>query len=591
MFKRILFSLFLLSTISIIGQGKIASTKKINDTINREESKRISIDKITKKFITGYKDDREKYLKEYTAIVKDSTLRSLAKKLVEAKTDSLEVEALLKFCGHQKGRDFDKIPIYATQILKTFKNADYDIRDQKIKVLIHLGIYKRRLSRYAEALEHYFAAEKLLIEVADTVKLGITYHNMASVYKNENEYSKAKTYFKKAIAINEHFKRYVGLGNNYDMLSRVYQLQEYQDSAFYSINQAIYYHKKANNEEGGQQSRGNKAVMLTKTDRFKEALPLLLEYYAYVTKINKRLSIIATESNLGRTYMGLKKYDKALLYLNSAIDKAIKVKSKHSLMNAYKNRYKMYQELDKNTLALKDLESYMKLNKEVYNTKSQQRIKNLEISHEVDKQKYRDSLQFTEEKKRLQIAQQLVNNRRNSVIGLLTVLFLAIFSVLYLRNKQKIKEHAYQNILLNNKIATKTEEINELLSETMRHIKSKERIADNLQKLSNEKEGITLKSIIADLKANKADNAKLMLIKQNIEQVNFEFIKKLKELHPDLTKTDIEICSLIRIGLSRKEVASIRNTSLEAVKSSRFRLKKKLNLSVNENLDRYVEGL
>ena len=191
----------------------------------------------------------------------------------------------------------------------------------------------------------------------------------------------------------------------------------------------------------------------------------------------------------------------------------------------------------------------------------------------------------------LESEKKLVENKRNSLIALLSLAFLAIGLIIYFRNRQKIKEQAYQNILLNNKIANKTEEINVLLNETIQYIKSKERIAENLQKLSNENEGITLKSIIADLKASKADNTKLMLIKQNIEQVNFEFIKKLKTAHPELTKTDVEICSLIRIGLNRKEVANLRNTSLEAVKSSRFRIKKKLGLTPEASLDEYINTL
>ena len=65
----------------------------------------------------------------------------------------------------------------------------------------------------------------------------------------------------------------------------------------------------------------------------------------------------------------------------------------------------------------------------------------------------------------------------------------------------------------------------------------------------------------------------------------------IKSLHPNLSKTDTEICSLIRIGLSRKEVANLRNTSLDAVKTARFRLKKKLNLSAEEALDDYINTL
>jgi hypothetical protein len=207
--------------------------------------------------------------------------------------------------------------------------------------------------------------------------------------------------------------------------------------------------------------------------------------------------------------------------------------------------------------------------------------------------------QFEAERKQIELLEQdakiqqlqIETTRRNTIIAAIVAFFIVVIGFFYIRNRQKIKEQAYQNILLNNKVATKTEEINELLTETIQHIKSKERIAENLQKLSNEKEGITLKSIIADLKANKADNAKMLLIKQNIEQVNFEFIKKLKDLHPNLSKTDIEICSLARIGLSRKEIANLRNTSIDAVKMSRIRIKKKLDLAEEQGLDDYINSL
>ena len=103
--------------------------------------------------------------------------------------------------------------------------------------------------------------------------------------------------------------------------------------------------------------------------------------------------------------------------------------------------------------------------------------------------------------------------------------------------------------------------------------------------------GLKAQTINFVFEASKADHAKLLLIKQNIEQVNFEFIKKLKNLHPELSKTDIEICSLARIGLNRKEVANLRNTSVDAVRMSRIRIKKKLNLSANQSLDDYINTL
>ncbi|WP_075341534.1 7TM diverse intracellular signaling domain-containing protein [Tenacibaculum agarivorans] len=137
----------------------------------------------------------------------------------------------------------------------------------------------------------------------------------------------------------------------------------------------------------------------------------------------------------------------------------------------------------------------------------------------------------------------------------------------------------------------KQEEISELKSESYKQIKSKEKLVENLKKVIAEDESISIYNIIADVKSELVEDANLIKIKSEMEELDNEFFNRLKDLHPNLTKTDLEICSLIRVGLRRKEIASVRNTSLEAVKSSRFRLKKKLNLSINENLDRYIKKL
>lgn len=141
------------------------------------------------------------------------------------------------------------------------------------------------------------------------------------------------------------------------------------------------------------------------------------------------------------------------------------------------------------------------------------------------------------------------------------------------------------------RIDKKQEEISELKSESYKQIKSKEILVENLKKLASKDESISIQNIIIDIKSELLDNAQLVKIKNELEIINDNFFEKLNDKHPDLTKTDLEICSMIRMGLKRKEVASIRNTSLEAVKSSRFRLKKKLNLSKDEDLDYYIKTL
>ena len=56
------------------------------------------------------------------------------------------------------------------------------------------------------------------------------------------------------------------------------------------------------------------------------------------------------------------------------------------------------------------------------------------------------------------------------------------------------------------------------------------------------------------------------------------FIHKLVQRHPDITQTDMKVCSMIKSNLSTKEISQILNVTPEAVEKSRQRLRKKLNL-------------
>lgn len=71
-------------------------------------------------------------------------------------------------------------------------------------------------------------------------------------------------------------------------------------------------------------------------------------------------------------------------------------------------------------------------------------------------------------------------------------------------------------------------------------------------------------------------------------QVDKEFIKRLKESFPNLTKNDLRIISLLRLNLSTKEIAALLNISSRAVEQARYRLKKRLCLPVNTDLGVYI---
>lgn len=68
------------------------------------------------------------------------------------------------------------------------------------------------------------------------------------------------------------------------------------------------------------------------------------------------------------------------------------------------------------------------------------------------------------------------------------------------------------------------------------------------------------------------------------EIANPTFYSAMLELFPNLTKTDLKLCALLRQGLSTKEIAEITSRSAHGVDVARNRLRKKLGLAVKEDI-------
>ena len=67
-----------------------------------------------------------------------------------------------------------------------------------------------------------------------------------------------------------------------------------------------------------------------------------------------------------------------------------------------------------------------------------------------------------------------------------------------------------------------------------------------------------------------------------------DFLKKVKNLHPELTASDLRLCAYLRLNLSSKEIALLLNISVRSVEVKRYRLRKKMNLMHEDGLADYI---
>ena len=72
------------------------------------------------------------------------------------------------------------------------------------------------------------------------------------------------------------------------------------------------------------------------------------------------------------------------------------------------------------------------------------------------------------------------------------------------------------------------------------------------------------------------------------DQAHENFFKRLKTSYPDLTPSDLKLCAYLRLNLSSKEIAPLLNISTRGIEIRRYRLRKRLSLSSDENLVEFI---
>jgi DNA-binding response OmpR family regulator len=73
-----------------------------------------------------------------------------------------------------------------------------------------------------------------------------------------------------------------------------------------------------------------------------------------------------------------------------------------------------------------------------------------------------------------------------------------------------------------------------------------------------------------------------------VKDVNQEFYQKLSQKHPNLTPAEIKLCFFLRLNMSTKEISSMTFQTYDSVRIARTRLRKKMNLTTNDNLVGYL---
>jgi DNA-binding CsgD family transcriptional regulator/membrane protein implicated in regulation of membrane protease activity len=123
---------------------------------------------------------------------------------------------------------------------------------------------------------------------------------------------------------------------------------------------------------------------------------------------------------------------------------------------------------------------------------------------------------------------------------------------------------------------------------TMNLVKRNELLNNIKDELANTKSMTEVKRVIKFINSSLNDSNDWKLFEEAFNNVDKDFMKRIKALHPSITPNDLRLCAYLRLNLSSKEIAPLLNISHKSVEVKRYRLRKKMGLDHDQSLSNYI---
>ncbi len=437
-------------------------------------------------------------------------------------------------------------------------------------VYTNLGLVFDEQGEYEKALEHHQLSMHMLEKSGNNIRLATGYNNIGAVYHKMKQYPKAEEYYTRALQIRRSVVDEFGIAESLNNIGIVYQ-----DKKEYS-----------------------KALQ-----HFKESLSIK-------EKMNDYNGLAMTWSNIGEVYSQQGKYEQATIYFDKALQLSRQYRFIKWEVEVYERLKKMWESRGDYKRALHYYQKQISLQDSLLNSEKIRLLTEMETQYRSTKQKQEIDLQ----KQRIDM---LIKDRKMEAVYRVT-LVLFILGVLIvgglvlrmqririrknrelLETRQALIQAQLENKLMKEKELQRALEIKsqELASYSMNLLQKNEMIEelrDNIEQLKktpSEQLPQQLKNMRRLLDNSLHIDKEWEEFKLHFAQVHPSLFRNLKERFPELSSNDLKLCALIKLNLNLKEAASVLGIAPESVKSARYRLRKKFNLSHEENLGEFIRSM
>jgi len=483
---------------------------------------------------------------------------------------------------NNKATVFFKMAYYDSALFYFKKSLEYRQKNNAgleyiAPTLQNIGGVCYENKNYTGAGEYFTRAYEMFVELADTAKMASNLSNLGMTYKALGDTMIAIGNYEKALSLYQNANLVSGQINVLNNLGSVYLQKKLYKKAYQTIKQAID---------------------LNKNERYKSALAASLQ-------------------NMGSYYVKTGNYPEAINMAKKSLDLLVTLGKRSGLEDVYLLMSEAYEGMGNATEALSWYKLHKSMHDSIFNEESTANYNKLQVMLETTQREKEIALLKKEQEKQL-FETKVLKTRQRVITGAAVVIILFFIVLVYniIIRRKKDKEIHRQKELYHEKeheLAAAELEKRRIQEEELRQsvlYKSKQlsthalhmmqkntlllEIQDDIKTLSKKApsdEKTEYRRINHQINQSlRADND-WDVFKLYFEEVNRDFYAQLNEISPELTTNDHRLCALIKLNMNSKEMASVLNVAPNSIKSSRYRLKKKLGLDMEADLEGFIRNL
>lgn len=515
----------------------------------------------------------------------NAEIDSLLVQLSNSNEDTSKVNVLIKLADKTSWSDINSSQEYAKQALalsqklnylkglayskfllsKVFADYEFDLTEKlALQSLDHaktmndslliarvyniLGNLKSKFGHDEDALNYYNKSLGIYLRHGQDSSAAAIYNNLGILHIPTKDDSLSIYYYQKAAEINIKTKNYLWLAINYLNIGNDLIDSGELDAAFDYLQ---------------------KSHVLANEHNYNRLYPWIY-------------------NNFSKYYLEDNNNNKSIEFAN----KALHLSEKHKNWLQEKLALQHLNESYKNKSDIKKAYYYLEqLNKISDSINAHNRLK------EIDLMEMR--FKYEEEAKQQELEKVLIENQyyRQELIYLIILMVAALviftFILLYFTQRSRINRKNLEQkttLLEKEKLAKDLEFKNkELTTNVIYLLKKNEFISEISSKLKNtnfdsaDKLSDSVDRIISELdKSVTEDNWTEFEVR--FQEVHVDFYNQLSKQYPELTPNELRLCAFLRLNMTTKEISDITLQSSDSIKTARYRLRKKLDISREDNL-------